>query len=60
MAAKRNRGTKIFLASWLYEKSQKKSLDIVGHDRRLLSYYHTRDKVEDFKVYKITNQGEAK
>lgn len=42
----------IYLATWLFEKSHKKSLDNKKSRRRLLSYYHTKQRpVSEFKEY---------
>ena len=49
---------KIFLATWILEPSQGQTLTNIGGGRRLLSYFHTKQKVEVFSNYcrKGTNE----
>lgn len=42
---------KIYLATWLLEKSQGISLSNCGSKKRLLSYSHTKDKKEELSDY---------
>ena len=42
---------KIYLATWLLEVSQGKSLTKVGCKKRLMSYFHTKDKEKLFIPY---------
>lgn len=37
---------KIYLATWLLEESQGKTLTKIGKNNRLISYYHTKEKEE--------------
>ncbi len=42
---------KIYLATWLLEKSQGISLTKVGAFTRLISYYHTKEKEKELHQY---------
>lgn len=42
---------KIYLATWLLEKSQGIALSRVRAQKRLLSYYHTLEKKDEFVKY---------
>ena len=42
---------KMFFATWLFETSQGISLTKANANKRLLSYYHTKEKQEQFPVY---------
>lgn len=42
---------KIHLATWLLEASQGLSLTRTGAKRRLISYFHTKDKQKELPVY---------
>jgi len=43
---------KIYLATWLLEKSQGESLTKKGSKNRLMSYFHTKDKpITEFVTY---------
>jgi hypothetical protein len=44
---------KIYFATWLLEKSQGKSLTKKKVNTRLLSFFHTKEKKEEFKAYII-------
>jgi hypothetical protein len=44
---------KIYLATWMFEESQGKSLSKTNKWNRLLSYFHTREKVNYFETYII-------
>lgn len=35
---------KVYLATWLLEKTQGRELTKIGAQRRLVSYWHTKDK----------------
>lgn len=45
---------KIYLATWLFETSQGVSLNKANNHQRLLSYYHSKEKPEEFKYYSKT------
>lgn len=47
---------KVYLATWLFEKSQGKALTKRKAFYRLLSYFHTREKKEDFIPYVKTGK----
>lgn len=47
---------KIFLATWIIEKSQGVSLTKKGAKKRLISYFHTKDKEKEFIPYVITGK----
>lgn len=49
---------KIYLATWLYEISQGKSLTKTIANRRLLSYFHAKEKCKELPHYikKGTNE----
>lgn len=49
---------KIFLATWLFEPEQGKALTKVGSLRRLLSYFHTREKAGQFLIYSQTGRND--
>jgi hypothetical protein len=49
---------RIFLATWLFEPEQGKALTRVHGLRRLLSFYHTREKQEQFAVYSQTGRND--
>jgi len=49
---------KIYLATWLFEISQGESLTNREYKSRLLSYYHTKEKEEEFKQYCETGKNE--
>lgn len=49
---------KIYLATWLFEPEQGKALTKAGGLRRLLSFYHTREKREQFTVYSQTGRND--
>ena len=42
---------KIYLATWLLEPHQGRVLTKKKHTRRLISYYHTREKKEQLLGY---------
>ena len=42
---------KIYLATWLFEKSQGEALTKKGYAHRLLSFFHTREKIPEFTNY---------
>lgn len=47
---------KIFLASWLFEPEQGNALTKQGYFRRLLSFFHTREKEEQLVDYVRTGR----
>jgi len=49
---------KIYLATWLLEKSQGDSLTKAKSKNRLLSYFHTKEKEDQFQNYIKTGQNE--
>jgi hypothetical protein len=51
---------KIYLATWLLEASQGVSLTKVNGNQRLISYYHTRDKLKEFTHYCKTGMNPVK
>lgn len=52
---------KIYLATWLFEPKQGEALTTSGAKNRLLSYYHTTEKENEFRGYVKTgrNQNET-
>jgi hypothetical protein len=42
---------KIYLATWLLEKAQGDSLTTKDGKKRLVSYFHTKEKKDDFADY---------
>lgn len=42
---------KIYLSTWLFEKSQGESLTKTEKKERLLSYFHTKEKEADMQYY---------
>ncbi len=42
---------KIYLATWLLEKSQGRTLTKKKANTRLISYFHTREKEAEFPKY---------
>ena len=42
---------KIYLATWLLEKAQGDSLTAKQSKKRLLSYFHTKEKKDEFPGY---------
>lgn len=42
---------KIYLATWIMEKSQKESLDIQDNENRLMSYHFISTSNENLKDY---------
>ena len=42
---------KVYLATWILEKSQGETLTKMNKKSRLLSFYHTIEKLNDFKHY---------
>ena len=42
---------KVYLATWLFEISQGESLTATKAKRRLLSYFHTKEKQKEFPHY---------
>ena len=42
---------KIYLATWLLEPAQGLSLSNKDGNQRLISYYHTRNKIKEFPHY---------
>jgi len=51
---------KIYLATWLLEQSQGTSLSVAKKKERLLSYYHTVAKKEEFKEYIRTGRNDKR
>jgi len=51
---------KLYLATWLFEESQGRALTKCGAFHRLLSYYHTRERVAEFKEYVLTGLNQNK
>ena len=49
---------KIFLATWLLEKSQGQSLTACKSRRRLISFFHTKEKKEQLPAYIKTGKNE--
>jgi hypothetical protein len=47
---------KVYLATWLLEKSQGETLTRKRAQKRLISFWHTRDKKEELKTYIKTGQ----
>lgn len=47
---------KIYLATWLLEPSQGTTLTLINAKQRLTSYYHTKEKKDDFSEYLKTGQ----
>ncbi len=45
---------KIYLATWILEASQGISLTKKGVKKRLMSYYHSKDKPDEFSHYTKT------
>lgn len=49
---------KIYLATWLLEPWQGEALTKSGNINRLVSYYHTKEKTEQFEQYCETGTNE--
>jgi hypothetical protein len=49
---------KIYLATWLLEVSQGEALTKIKANRRLLSYFHTKEKEDQFSTYCRTGTNE--
>ncbi len=49
---------KIYLATWLLEKSQGDTLTKIKKNERLLSYYHTKEKESEFADYCKTGRNQ--
>jgi len=49
---------KIYLATWLLEPAQGKSLTRAKNTRRLLSFFHTKEKKEQLRKYIKTGRNE--
>lgn len=47
---------KVYLATWLFEKTQGEALTNKKNKNRLLSYFHTKQKKEHFKKYVKTGR----
>jgi hypothetical protein len=49
---------RIYLATWLFEPSQGKALSKARKRERLVSYYHTAEKKEQFARYVETGRND--
>ena len=47
---------RVYLATWLFENNQAIALTKCAASRRLLSYFHTREKASDFSEYVVTGE----
>lgn len=49
---------RIFLATWLLEAGQGTALTLAGGRRRLVSFFHTKEKEAQFDGYVITGRND--
>lgn len=49
---------KVYLATWLLEPAQGRSLTKIKAVRRLVSYFHTKEKIDEFPKYVRTGRNE--
>lgn len=49
---------RIYLATWLLEAQQGRALTKVNSLRRLLSFWHTREKLDQFIIYSQTGRND--
>jgi DNA-directed RNA polymerase specialized sigma24 family protein len=49
---------RIYLATWLFEPSQGKALTKARKRERLVSYYHTAEKKDQFQQYVETGRND--